>query len=150
MCVPSLILNAFLNEGVISGAYSAYDLADFLLALDENSPLRIYALSDWLRQTFPPMLTKFEIYRRWQVPFIAYQNTSILPLFIAYQNTSILPLYVLGKWIDAPSCNVKFNERKVDRHEERSLGNLFWLHSTWWYPGGKEHCGLLSLHNFSE
>ena len=44
------------------GAYFAYDLTDFLLALDKNSPLRIYALSDWLRLTFPPMLTKFEIY----------------------------------------------------------------------------------------
>ena len=71
-----------------------------------------------MRQTFPPMSTKFEIHRRRQVPFIAYQNTSILPL------------YVLGKRIDVPSCNVEFNERKVDWHDERSLGNLFWLHST--------------------
>ena len=42
--IASLI--AFLNKGVISGAYSAYDLTDFLLALVTNSPLRIYALSD--------------------------------------------------------------------------------------------------------
>ena len=34
------------NKGVISGAYSAYDLTDFLLALEKNSPLQIYALSD--------------------------------------------------------------------------------------------------------
>ena len=72
----------------------------------------------------------WNIYRRRQVPFIAYQNTSILPL------------YVLGKRIDVPSCNVECNERKVDWHDERSLGNLFWLHSQWWYPGGKEHFGV--------
>ena len=70
-----------------------------------------------MRRIFPPMLTKFEIYRRQQV------------LFIAYQNSSILPLYVLGKQIDVPSCNVECNERKVDWHDDRSLGNLFWLHT---------------------
>ena len=63
-----------------------------------------------MRQTFPPISTKFEIHRRRQIPFIAYQNTSILPL------------YVLGKRIDVPSCIVEFNKRKVDWHDERSLG----------------------------
>ena len=93
-----------------------------------------------MRQTFPPMSTKFEIHRRRQVPFIAYQNTSILPL------------YVLGKRIDVPSGNVEFNERKVDWHDERSLGNLFWLHTAqpMMISWGKEHCGLLSLFNFSK
>ena len=73
-----------LSRPTLPTAYSAYDLADFLLALDENSPLRINALFDCLRRKFPPMLTKFEIYihRRRQVPFIAYQNTSILPLHV--------------------------------------------------------------------
>ena len=70
-----------------------------------------------MRQTFPPMSTKFEIHRCRQVPFIAYQNTSILPL------------YLLVKQIDVPSCNVECNERKGDWHAERSLGNLFWLHT---------------------
>ena len=47
MSVPSLILSfQVLSRPTLPTAYSAYDLADFLLALDENSPLRIYALSD--------------------------------------------------------------------------------------------------------
>ena len=35
-----------LSRPTLPTAYSAYDVADFLLALDENSPLRIYALPD--------------------------------------------------------------------------------------------------------
>ena len=54
---------AFLDKGVILGAYSAQDLTDLLLALNINSPLRLYALSDILKHTFPPMLTEFEIYQ---------------------------------------------------------------------------------------
>ena len=47
MSVPSLILSfQVLSRPTLPIVYSAYDLADFLLALDENSPLRIYALSD--------------------------------------------------------------------------------------------------------
>ena len=44
-------------------AYSAHDLTDLLLALNINSPLRLYALSDILKHTFPPMLTEFEVYQ---------------------------------------------------------------------------------------
>ena len=69
-----------------------------------------------MRQTFPPMSTKFEIHRRRQVPFIAYQNTSILPL------------YVLGKRIDVPSCNVEFNERKVDWHDDSRVRYVLKIH----------------------
>ena len=35
-----------LSRPTLPTAYSAFDLADFWLALDENSPLRIHALSD--------------------------------------------------------------------------------------------------------
>ena len=31
--------------------------------------------------------------------------------------------------LDVPSCNVECNDCKVDWHDERSLGNLFWLHT---------------------
>ena len=65
------------------------------------------------------MLTKFEIYSN-------VDEFHLLPTKIH----QYYPYYVLGKRIDVPSCNVEFNERKVDWHDARSLGNLFWLHST--------------------
>ena len=47
MSVLSLILSfQVLSRPTLPTVYSAYDLADFLLTLDKNSPLQIYALSD--------------------------------------------------------------------------------------------------------
>jgi len=43
---PSVSSLSSVVAAMSPGAYSAYDLTDFLLAFVTNSPLRIYALSD--------------------------------------------------------------------------------------------------------
>ena len=106
-----------LSRPTLPTAYSAYDYWFSARSWWKFSPANIRPV--WLIETNISSHVNqiWNIYRRRQVPSIAYQNTSILPL------------YVLGKRIDVPSCNVECNERMVDWYAERSLGNLFWLHT---------------------